>query len=194
MDIGLGWLSDLMRWASRIFPRGLHVDKTQEGVMFTLGRAKPIGPGFHLYWPPIQRPMVHPVKRDTLNLEPQTLPYGSTDPIGLTISVTVVYTICDIEKALIETYDFMETIKDRAQAGVIEACIGKTIDELMRRHQGINSAITKKIRKALEPFGVDVEVAFMSDFHLTSMFRVHGGMSILPMQGPNDVEEEDGSV
>lgn len=182
MDIGLGWLSDLLRWASKIFPRGLHVDATQEGVMFTLGKAKPIGPGFLLYWPPIQRPIVHPVKRDTLNLEPQTLPGSEDDPIGITISVTVVYTITDIMKALVDTYDFMSTIKDRAQAGVIEACVGKTIKELTEKHQKINAALTKKIRTALEPFGVNVETTFMSDFHLTNMHRIHGGTVILPLE------------
>lgn len=142
--------------------------------MLTLGRGKRIGPGLHFYWPPIQRPIVHPVKRDTLNLPPQTLPYSSTQPIGLTISVTVVYTIFDIERALIDTYDFAQTIKDRAQAGVIEACINKTIDDLRQHHRRINNSLTKKIREALEPFGVAVETAFMSDFHLTAMYRFHG--------------------
>jgi regulator of protease activity HflC (stomatin/prohibitin superfamily) len=158
--------------------------------MFTLSRAKRIGPGFHLYWPPIQRPVVHPVKRDTIDLDPQTLPYGGDLPLGITISVTVVYTINDIMKALVETYDFMSTIKDRAQAGVIEACVGKGINDLSMKHQRVNSQLTKKIHKALEPFGVDVEVAFMSDFHLTNMHRVHGGMAILPMGAAEEPEEE----
>lgn len=191
MDIGLGWLSDFVRWMSRVFPRAIHVDATQEGVMFTLSRARRIGPGLHFYWPPIQRPMIHPVKRDTINLEPQTLPYGENLPIGITISVTVVYTISDIMKALVETYNFISTITDRAQAGVIEACVGKSIKDLTANHQRINSAITRKTRKTLEPFGVNVEVAFMSDFHLTNMHRVHGGMTILPMGLAADEREEE---
>lgn len=193
MDIGLGWLSDLLRWASKIFPRGLHVDATQEGVMLTLGRAKRIRPGFRLYWPPIQRPMVHPVKRDTLNLEPQTLPGSTSEPIGITISVTVVYTISDIMKALVDTYDFMSTIKDRAQAGVIEACVSKSIQELTEKHQKINASLTRKIRAALAPFGVAVEAAFMSDFHLTNMHRIHGGTQFIPMEmnPPTPMEENE---
>jgi regulator of protease activity HflC (stomatin/prohibitin superfamily) len=191
VDIGLGWLSDLMRWASKIFPRGIHVDATQEGVMFTLSKAKRVGPGFWLYWPPIQRPMVHPVKRDTLNLEPQTLPGSESQPIGITISVTVVYTIADIMKALVETYDFNTTIRDRAQASVIEACVNKSIKELVERHQKINASLTKKIHKALEPFGVDVEVAFMSDFHLTNMHRIHGGTTVVPMESTASEEDEE---
>jgi len=189
MDIGLGWLSDLLRWASRIFPRGLHVDKTQEGVMLTLGRAKRLRPGFHLYWPPIQRPIVHPVVRDTLNLEAQTLPHDSTLPLGITISVTVVFRIKDIIKAMVETYDFETTIRDRAQEGVIQAIVGKTMQDLVRRHQRINHMITNKIRKDLEPFGVDVEVAFMSDFHLTNMHRVIGSTQIIPLPQNEETEE-----
>lgn len=158
--------------------------------MLTLGRAKRIRPGFRLYWPPIQRPMVHPVKRDTIDLDPQTLPYGTDQPIGITISVTVVYTISDIMKALVETYNFLSTIKDRAQGAVIEACVGKSIGDLTAKHQKINAALTRKMKKALEPYGVDVEEAFMSDFHLTNMHRVHGGMTVLPMAAAETEEEE----
>jgi len=191
MDVGLGWLSDFMRWASKVFPRGLHVDATQEGVMLTLSRAKRIGPGFHLYWPPIQRPLVHPVKRDTIDLSPQTIPAGTAQPLGITISVTVVYTIGDIMKALVDTYNFAATIKDRAQAGVIEACVGKSIQELTDKYQRINSVITRKIRAALEPFGVVVETAFMSDFHLTHVYRVHGeSVAYYPMQSQDEIAEE----
>jgi regulator of protease activity HflC (stomatin/prohibitin superfamily) len=174
VDLGLGWLSDLMRWISQIFPRTVHVDATQEGVMFTLGNVRRIGPGLHVYWPPIQRPIVHPVKRDTLPLKPQTLPYGGDKPIGITIAVTVVYTISDIVKALVDTFDLTATISDRAQAGVVDACVGKSIQQLAEGYQRINAKLTSKIKKALAPFGVAVEAAFMSDFHLTHMYRVHG--------------------
>jgi len=170
----------------------MHVDATQEGVMFTLSRAKRIGPGLHFYWPPIQRPVVHPVKRDTLNLAPQTLPYGGTLPLGITISVTVVYTISDIMKALVETYDFVATVRDRAQAGVIQAVIGKNIEQLMQKHQRINNLITKKIRADLKEFGVEVETAFMSDFYLTNMYRVIGSTAVVPIEAPAaEMEEEE---
>lgn len=182
MDIGLGWLSDFIRWVSRIFPRGLHVDATQEGVMLTLSRAKRIRPGFTLYWPPIQRPMVHPVKRQTLVLEPQTLPHVSDKPHGITIAVTIVYTISDIMKALVDTYDFEETIRDRAQACVVDACVDKTIKELVARRQRINNSLTKRMQGALATFGVTVETAFLREFHLTDMHRVHGSAAILPMR------------
>lgn len=170
-----------MRWVSQAFPRGLHVDATQGCVMLTLGRAKQIRPGFRFYWPPIQRPIVHPIKRDTLKLAPQTLPCEGDKPVGITISVTVVYTIADVMKALVETYDFTATVTDRAQACVIESCVGKPIDMLVRKHQHINSSLTKKIRKALEPYGVSVEHAFMSDFHITNMHRVYGSTTVLPI-------------
>lgn len=190
MDIGLGWLSDMMRALAKLLPRLIHVDKTQEGVMFWLSHARRIGPGVHVYWPIVMRPMVHPVVRDTLNLPPQTLPYGNKEPLGLTISVTVVYTIDDILKALAQTYDFMVTIRDRAQAGVVPVVIGRTVDELVDKYQRINSAITKRIRKDLAPFGVRVETAFMSDFHLTAMYRVLGQTSILPVAIQSEVEED----
>jgi len=191
VDIGLGWLSDFVRWVSRIFPRGLHVDATQEGVMLTLSRAKRIRPGFHIYWPPIQRPMVHPVKRDSFEVGVQTLPHRSERPIGICISVTVVYTIGDIMKALVDTYNFPSTIKDRAQGAVIGACIGKTITELADNHQKINAALTRRMRKALDKYGVEVEEAFMSDFHLSNMHRVHGGTTVLPMDAAEEEEEEE---
>lgn len=159
--------------------------------MFWFRHAYRLGPGVHWYWPPVMRPMVHPVKRDTLNLAPQSLPFSGELPVGITISVTVVYTITDIMKALVDTFDFTATIRDRAQAGVIRSVIGKSVDELVRRHQRVNNAITKRIRTDLEPFGVHVEVAFMSDFHLTSMHRVIGSTTILPVADvAADPEEE----
>jgi len=134
--------------------------------------------------------MIHPVKRDTISLEPQTLPGSDTKPLGITIAVIVVYTIDDIMKALVETRDFETTIVDRAQAGVIEACVGKTLEELTIRHQRVNAALTRKIRKALAPFGVNVEEAFMSDFHLTNMHRIHGGTTVMPVAAEPEEEEE----
>jgi len=162
------------------------------GVMFTLGRVKAIGPGFHLYWPPIQRPVVHPVIRDTINLEAQTLPHDTKEAIGLTISVTVVFTIDDIVKALAHTYDFNVTIRDRAQEGVVESVIGKDVETLIRKFRSINNSLTKKIREDLEPFGVNVERAFMSDFHLTNMHRVIGSTAVMPLhEYPAEEQEEE---
>ena len=111
--------------------------------------------------------------------------------MGITISVTVVYTISDIMKALVETYDFVATVRDRAQAGVIQAVIGKDVAELTKKHQKINGAITRKIRKDLREFGVEVEVAFMSDFYLTNMYRVIGSTAVLPIEAPAAESDEE---
>jgi membrane protease subunit (stomatin/prohibitin family) len=101
-----------------------------------------------------------------------------------------VYTISDIKKALVDTYDLMSTVTDRAQAGVIQAIIGKDIHELVQQHQHINNEIAKKVRADLKKFGVEVETAFMSSYHLSNTHLIIGSASVLPVDTETEEAEE----
>jgi regulator of protease activity HflC (stomatin/prohibitin superfamily) len=180
MDIGLSWLSDLMRACGRNLPTLVHVDRTCEGVMFAFGWYYRLRPGVYCYWPLIMRPVVRPVVRDTIDLPPVTVPYSSGNPVGVSVSVTVVYHITDIVKALVDTYEFTNTIRDRAMACVVPFVVGRTVDELIHRYKRINHQITKKLQEDLAMFGVGVEEAFMRDFPLAHMYRILGGTTLIP--------------
>lgn len=181
MDFGLSWLSDLMRAIGRNLPTLVHVDRTCEGVMFALGWYYRLKPGVYFYWPLIMRPIVHPVVRDTIDLPPVTVPFASEHPVGVSVAVTVVYHIDDIEKALVETYDFTNTIRDRAMACVVPYVVGHTAAELIKRFRRINHMITKRLRLDLQRFGVVVEEAFMRDFPVAHMYRIIGDQSTVPV-------------
>jgi len=172
MDGALAWISHFMETISLVFPRIVHIHATHKGVMFTRSKAKPINPGLHLYWPVWSKPEIYPVRRQTINLTPQTL--VTKDRVTVIASVTVVYEITDIEKALVETYDLQDTISDVAQIGVKQVLTVRTFDEVQIDQRAVDKSLTGCIRRQLSPYGISVRRAFLSDFAISRVFRIVG--------------------
>jgi regulator of protease activity HflC (stomatin/prohibitin superfamily) len=169
---GFGWLDDLVRGLLQLVPRPLLVKATHAGVMFTRSRARRIGPGLHWYWPVWSEALTYPVKRQSLNLPPQTLLLKDGETV--VVSVAVVYDIDDVYRALVETYELLDTIRDVAQAAVKQVLLGKTLAALRDEQQGLDTELTRRARSLLHPYGIRVIRAYVTDLAKTRVYRVFG--------------------
>lgn len=165
----LSWLSDLIYTISYIFPRLTLVDATHEGVLFTRGNATAVKPGLVWYWPVWSEIMTYPVKRQTIDLFTQTL--VTQDRHQIIVATSVVFEITDIYKALVDTYDLEDTIRDTAQGAVKNVIMTQSFNSLHDNSEEIDETLTEQIKSDLEPYGIEVIKAFLTDFSDTLVLR-----------------------
>lgn len=172
----LDWLGDLVRELARFIPRVVLIRNTRRGVRFTLGRATLVGPGLVCYWPLISEVETVSVVRQTLNLTYQSLIASSGTEVA--IASTVVYTIDDPLLALTSTDDLTDTIGDVAQWGVKRLVTQCSCDELRAGRTVHNRSIDKMLRSKLgtdlQPYGVTVVQAFLTEISFPTAVRLMG--------------------
>lgn len=166
----LDWIGKIIEWIGSFIPRLLHVKLTHKGVMFTRAEAKTIEPGMHVYIPFWSSPEVYPVRRQTLNPPSQVL--TTLDMKSILIDVAVVYDINDIYKALVETFDLETTIRDVTQGAVKDSVNEFTFKEINDGHKLLDKNLTEKISAALEPYGINVVKAFITDFSIVRVLKL----------------------
>lgn len=159
-----------------LLPRPIQVKDTHRGVMFTKGRHRVLNPGWHLYWPIWSDPRVYPVKRTTLDLPTQTL--ITKDGHTVLVSAVVVYLVEDIEKAIVETYDFESDITNASRGAVKEVITDTDLASLMSQ-KDIDVRLARGVRSDLRPYGVRVESVFLSDFAPCRVYRIVGDSQII---------------
>ncbi len=162
------WLSHLVESIAKLIPRIKHVLLGWEAVCYRRGQAHKIGPGIHWYWPVWSSIAEYPVKRQTLNLSPQSL--MTRDGETVIAAATVVYEINDILKAMVDTYDLNDTVADMAQLGVKRIIMSMSFDEI-RADKTVDKQLTFAIRSALYPFGIRVIRSFLFDFCSAAVLR-----------------------
>lgn len=169
---GFEWIGYTAEWLGSFFPRILHIKCTHEGVMFSGSKSKIIKPGIHIYFPIYSEPMLYPIKRQTTNLPGQVITLS--DGSEVLANVVVVFEIYDIQKALVDTYDLEDTIRDVAQGSVKLVISEKTLLEIRENQHEIDITLSRKIRSNLHPFGIKVVKAFITDFGKTRILRLVG--------------------
>ena len=161
MESIFGWFGDIMGWVMGFFPHLLIIRTTHKGVKFVRGsKTVVLEPGLRWYWPLTTEVEIMAVTRQTINLKSQRL--TTKDGVQVSVSVVVIYKITDILKSLVETWDYVETIGDSAQAAVVKIITTndyeKLISEISTR---VESALTARMRSKL---GLHVERAAFTDF------------------------------
>lgn len=158
------WILELIEAFGSLFPRLHHVRKTHQAVKFKSGKAVPLGPGLHWYWPIVSEVEELVVVRQTLNLATQAVSAACGRTLAL--SGVVVYEISDIEKALCKSHDIEETASDVALCCVVEALQTVTYNELQKllASGDLTELLTKRARSRLRPFGVRVLSCSLTDF------------------------------
>jgi regulator of protease activity HflC (stomatin/prohibitin superfamily) len=65
--------------------------------------------------------------------------------------------IVDIEKFLVENFDAEESLAELAQAGLRQAILSLTLEEIDSGRVKLDNRLTKEAQSTLENFGVEVE-------------------------------------
>lgn len=173
------WLGDIVRAILQFVPRLTIVRPTHGGVRFRRGKvAREMRPGLHVYWPLITEIEVIPTARQTDNLTPQTL--ATKDRHTVAVSGFIVSSISDVVAAIGSTnFDHTSTIKDIAQAALVEVVTGLTLDELLSGTAGgvrspLNKALTRACRRQLKRYGISVQRAGLVDCVPCRTYRLIG--------------------
>lgn len=166
----LNWIGQIVEWVGKFIPRILHIKITEEGVMYTRSKYKRIKPGIHVYLPIWSDYYTYPVKRNTLDLPAQIL--LTKDTKSVYIEVCVVYSISDIVKALVETYDLEDTIRDIAQGCVKKIVSSSSLKDLQNDQSKIDINLTNELKEELESYGINVKKGFLTNISNVRVYRI----------------------
>lgn len=172
MGEAFAWIGQLVEWISSFIPHYIHVHATHRGVMFTRARTRVLEPGIHWYLPFCSDPALYPVRRQTMQLSAQVL--TTRDQREVMTSVVVTYEVEDIHRALVDTFDFEDTITESAQGAVKRTIVAKSYEELLEDQRAIDRELARRIRSALRPYGVRVLGAVIKDFGRARVIRLVG--------------------
>lgn len=157
----LDWIGYIAEWIGNFIPRIIHVKKNYEGVIFTRKNASKIGPGIHIYLPLWSSVDLYPIKRQTLNLPSQIL--TTKDKISVIVDVAIIYSICDIYRAIVNTYELQDTIRDICQESIKFRIMECTFDEVIESQEAIDEALITDISENVFSYGIRIENAFITD-------------------------------
>jgi len=90
----------------------------------------------------------------------------------------IVYTINDVEKALVDTFDFEDTIGEAAQKLTVKPIMSRTFEEIcddMSESNNMRNEVTSAARSLLSDYGVKVIDGYVCDFTETRVFSHEGG-------------------
>lgn len=172
MDSAFGWIGQIIEWVGSFIPHYVHVKATHMGIMFYRSNTITLDPGLHWYLPFWSEPLLYPIKRQTLNLPPQVL--TTIDNITILVSVVVTYDIYDIHKAMVDTYDFEDTIREVSQVAVKKVITVKTFTNIGESDDEIDRELCRRIRSAIRVYGVRVIEAAITDLGKTRIYRLVG--------------------
>ena len=125
------WLNDVMRWVGDLVPAWDLLEPTEGGVKFKPGgRIIVLKPGYiYWWWPATTKVTTLPIKRQTLSFN-QRLTVGGEDAVS--INTVIVYTVDDVQKALVETTDFEDTIEEVAQKLTVQPIMSRSFEQICK--------------------------------------------------------------
>jgi regulator of protease activity HflC (stomatin/prohibitin superfamily) len=184
IDSALGWIGDIVRWCAQFIPRWHVLSPTVAAIKqigWSFRRKKFPGvrrvvqrEGIVFWWPATTELMLWPVARQANNLQSQTI--VTTDGKTFIVGGLIVFEIEDVEKAVCETYDTDDTIRDLALAAIHDACIMYSAEELhaANRSGRLNTAMKREAHTRLQPFGVRVLAVRLTDLAPCRVYRLFG--------------------
>lgn len=164
MNSALGWIGNLMEWFGQLIPKIILIKATHSGVKFIHGsKIKVLSPGIHFYWPIVTECEEFPTVRQTKSVHANLM---TKDYKSIIITVVVTYSISNIEKALVKSYDVDDTIADITATAIVPTITGRSLNEIMNDMQEgfIKSELTEVTKQELKTFGVKVEKCSIKDF------------------------------
>jgi len=164
MDNAFSWIGNLMEWFGQLIPRIILIPPTHAGVKFVHGNKVKVMPsGLYFYWPVVTTYHLFPIVRQTNNLDSQVL--MTQDKKSVIISAIIVFSIQNIKKALVSSWNVEDTVGDIAQTEIVSTITSRTLDEIRDEIDSkIKEELTKKVRERLIQFGIKVEICALTDF------------------------------
>lgn len=180
MEGAFAWISAIVDWLGKFFPRFPIVPKTHRAVKFVRGdKVVPLEPGVHVYWPLVTEFLRYPVTRQTLDLRPQKL--TTADDRTVLIGAMISYEIDDITKALVDTYNVDSTIHDAALRVATRIILTLTWDELKSeaRRRTLDTKLRNEAQRVLGDYGVNVIEMSLTDLAVTKVYSLAQSTNVI---------------
>lgn len=170
------WINQIAEWVGALIPKWELLPPTHGGVKFKPGeKVQVLKPGrIYWWWPATTEVSIIPIKRQTMTF---TQHLTTKDDYTVLVSTVIVYTVEDVQKALVETYDFEDTIGEVAQKLVIKPIMSRDFEQIcadMAESNDMRNEVTRNARSLLSDYGVKVEDGYVSDFVETKVFSHDG--------------------
>ena len=160
----IGWLGNIVQWVGQLIPKIILVPPTHAAIKFVYGsKVVVLQSGLYWYWPVVTTYHMYPIVRQTNNFPAQVL--TTSDNKSVIVSAIIIFTVQNIEKALVKSWDIDDTVSDIAQTEIVSTITSRTINEIRDQiGSEIKSELTKKVSKRLTQFGIKVECCALTDF------------------------------
>lgn len=177
------WLQTLVDSFLQWFPRFDIIRSTHQGIAYVRGRPRVVkGPRMYFWWPITTELQLYPIKRQSLNPDPQ--PLTTKDGRTVAVSLMVIYEITDILKALTKQWDLEDTVADKALLATARYVTKRTFEETMADD---GSELESEIKASLHDWGIKVlEAGLVGCAEGRVLFVLGDGSSLA-------VDEEEGN-
>lgn len=159
-----------------ILPRPVTIDQNESGVCLRKGKvmklkgSRVLAPGWCWVWPPIEKVQKIEVTWQYKDLRIQTI-------WGCSISGALGYTIKNAERALLQTYDFDDTIGKKALVAIAQHTVEHKDEQLDLGE--ISAAVFKALKgDAMTLWGIDLREVGITDITNARAIR-HLGLESL---------------
>lgn len=161
------WIGELARWLGRLFPRVVHLECINIGVLIKRGvRVKVLSPGLWLYWPIWTSFYCRSANIQTADLPTQAL--TTLDHKVVVVGGMLRYEFDRSEeavhKALVGTDDVEAALIDEALAVFCAHITSLPMEKLQQERSAVNRSLTGKLSTVLSAYGVNVLRAQLTDF------------------------------
>src|SRR2546425_3741648 len=164
MESAFTWLSQLVEWLGKFFPRLVVLDKTEGAIKYVRGwKPKYCGPGLHWYWPIVTFWSSYPIVRQTDRLQTQTI--VTTDDKTIVVDGIIVYSVSDLMKLLTTVHQAEIAVKDITLTAIHDVCCQMTWEELKgeQRRGTLDTKLKNTTQRALNDYGVSVVKVMLTD-------------------------------
>lgn len=178
IESALGWIGEIARFLGSLVPRLLIVQSSHRAVAYRWGRhVVELGPGPHVYWPLVTPIETCAVVRQVLDLPTQLL--ETADGRTVVASGVIEYEIANVVAFLAETENGYDSIRLVATAAVRNLVMDSTREELGAADADVaERLLTSAVQEDLEPYGVRVLRARLSDFAAVRAVHLTGGQLV----------------
>jgi len=169
----LAWIGQIADWIGKFVPRWKIVAEWELGLKLPRGRNPQIcTPGIWWYWPASTVWVIHPTKRQGVNLKSQTI--TTADGKAIIAGGLIVFEVADVVKLVVDTYMPDETVKEISLTAVHDVCCLLTWEQLQQEQR--SGELDKKLKVAatgeLRRYGVRVLKMTLTDLALTRVIKI----------------------
>ena len=132
------------------------LNEYERGVIFTLGKLRPVpkGPGLILVFPPIQRLVRVSLRTIVLDVPPQDV--ITRDNVSVKVNAVVYFRVMDPNKAIVEVESYHYATSQLAQT-TLRSVLGQVeLDDLLASRERLNQQLQQILDQHTDPWGVKV--------------------------------------